>query len=121
MQIKKTHTIADLFNCDLGGFAPEENSVSRIKQFISGLLSEQRLRELGSYYHFFSPGAVTAVVCLAESHLTFHSWPEKQYVSFDIFLCNQALDTKEISETILCELNNAFFHSLDIKLTPIAR
>ena len=29
--------------------------------------------------------------CLAESHISVHTWPERDYIAFDIFMCG---DTK---------------------------
>jgi S-adenosylmethionine decarboxylase len=39
--------------------------------------------------HKFSPHGITGVVLLAESHITFHSWPEFKYLALDIFTCGQ--------------------------------
>lgn len=38
--------------------------------------------------HGFGTGAgVTGVAVLAESHLSFHSWPERDYAALDMFVC----------------------------------
>ena len=37
--------------------------------------------------HRFSPTGLTGVAILAESHITVHTWPEKKYGAFDVFLC----------------------------------
>lgn len=81
------HLVADLRECALGSFAPTEASLVDVRAEVSRILAAHRFTELGSYFHFFGPGAVTATVCLAESHLSFHSWPEERYVSFDLFAC----------------------------------
>jgi S-adenosylmethionine/arginine decarboxylase-like enzyme len=39
--------------------------------------------------HFFGPDAITVAICLAESHLSFHTWPELQRVYLDIFVCTE--------------------------------
>lgn len=41
------------------------------------------------FIHKFSPQGITGVVLLAESHLTFHSWPEINYLAIDIFTCGE--------------------------------
>ena len=43
---------------------------------------------LGSHFHHFSPnGGVSGVVVLAESHITIHTWPERNFAAVDIFMC----------------------------------
>lgn len=43
---------------------------------------------LHSHLHHFSPsGGVTGVVMLAESHISIHTWPERDYAAIDIFMC----------------------------------
>lgn len=38
-------------------------------------------------HHFESGGGVTGVVLLAESHISIHTWPEREYAAIDIFMC----------------------------------
>lgn len=121
MPLSGAHVIADLHHCALENFAPSVEAMADMKAFVSELLREHSLVELGNYYHFFGPGAVTATVCLAESHLTFHSWPEHQYVSLDIFLCNRAIDAAAVTERIVASLNDEFFHSTQVALTKLTR
>ena len=43
---------------------------------------------LHSHMHHFSPfGGVSGVVLLAESHISIHTWPERDYAAVDIFMC----------------------------------
>lgn len=88
------HLIADLYGCDLSGLCADESALTPLKSLVSETLQAASLKELGSYYHFFGPNAVTATVCLAESHLNFHSWPEDQYVSIDLFACGQSISAE---------------------------
>lgn len=47
-----------------------------------------RAHVLASHMHAFgSGGGVTGVVLLAESHITVHTWPERDYAAFDVFMC----------------------------------
>jgi S-adenosylmethionine decarboxylase len=40
--------------------------------------------------HHFGPGAgVTGVALLAESHISIHTWPERDYAAIDIFMCGR--------------------------------
>lgn len=43
---------------------------------------------LHSHFHHFSPnGGVSGVVVLAESHISIHTWPERNFAAVDIFMC----------------------------------
>jgi S-adenosylmethionine decarboxylase len=38
-------------------------------------------------HKFQSGGGVTGVALLAESHISIHTWPERDYAAVDIFMC----------------------------------
>jgi S-adenosylmethionine decarboxylase len=43
---------------------------------------------LHSHFHHFSPnGGVSGVIVLAESHISVHTWPERNFAAVDIFMC----------------------------------
>ena len=43
---------------------------------------------LHSHFHHFGPdGGVSGVVVLAESHISIHTWPERNFAAVDIFMC----------------------------------
>ncbi len=43
---------------------------------------------LHSHFHHFTPnGGVSGVVVLAESHISIHTWPERNYAAIDLFMC----------------------------------
>jgi S-adenosylmethionine decarboxylase len=46
---------------------------------------------LGSLHHQFSPQGASAVVLVAESHLSIHTWPEQTYAAVDLLTCGQTL------------------------------
>jgi len=48
----------------------------------SGLIS------VGAVHHAFPGAGFTSVICLTESHLSIHTWPEHGRVTFDVFLSN---------------------------------
>ena len=57
-------------------------------QFIDTLA----LTKVGEVYHVFPNGGFTAVVCLTESHVSIHTWPELGIATFDVFLSNYLHD-----------------------------
>jgi S-adenosylmethionine decarboxylase len=43
---------------------------------------------LHHHFHHFTPnGGVSGVVVLAESHISIHSWPERNFAALDVFMC----------------------------------
>ena len=41
-------------------------------------------------HHFTPNGGISGVAVLAESHISVHTWPERQFAAFDIFMCGGA-------------------------------
>ncbi len=52
---------------------------------------------LYAYTHEFDSGGITGVAVLAESHMSFHTWPERDYIAFDIFMCGDTQPYKAIN------------------------
>lgn len=43
------------------------------------------------HMHHFGPGAgVSGVAVLSESHISVHTWPERGFAAFDIFMCGNS-------------------------------
>ena len=65
------------------------------------LLIEKALREaikvcgaslLHIHLHQFGEGlGISGVAVLAESHISVHTWPERQFAAFDIFMCGDCI------------------------------
>lgn len=63
-------------------------------------LMERALREavevagatlLHIHLHHFTPnGGISGVAVLAESHISVHTWPERNFAAFDVFMCGDA-------------------------------
>ncbi len=47
---------------------------------------------ISSSSHAFSPHGVSALVVIAESHLTMHTWPEHGYAAVDLFFCTKKIE-----------------------------
>ena len=44
--------------------------------------------------HEFEPQGFTAIYLLSESHISIHTFPEKQYAAIDIYTCRQYPDNQ---------------------------
>jgi len=94
------HLIGDLHNCEFSPYLENETKVNELKELISQKIKEVELTELGNVYHYFGPYSITAVICLAESHISFHTWGEEKYTSLDVFVCNYQKDNSEKARQI---------------------
>jgi S-adenosylmethionine/arginine decarboxylase-like enzyme len=50
--------------------------------------------------HKFDPQGETLVWILSESHFALHTYPEHQYLSFDIYICSLEVDLQELLDRI---------------------
>ena len=67
------------------------------------------LTPVGELFHAFpSPGGVTGVVLLAESHLAVHTWPERGAVTLDAYVCNVGADNSAAALQLVEQLIEAF-------------
>lgn len=58
------------------------------KEFILATIKTSGLSSVGEVFHTFEGGGFTCVLCLTESHIALHTWPEFNYYTCDIYLCD---------------------------------
>ena len=61
----------------------------KFEEILVGAAKAARATVLKVNTHKFLPHGVTGVVLLSESHITFHTWPEFEYLALDIFTCGK--------------------------------
>ena len=47
-------------------------------------------------HEFTAGGGVSGVAVLAESHISIHTWPERNYAAIDVFMCGSAAPHKVV-------------------------
>lgn len=62
---------------------------------IRSLIIEHGLHEVGSTHYIFPNLSYTAAICLMESHICIHTWPEHNKVYLDIYVCNLHTDNTD--------------------------
>lgn len=73
---------------DLYGVDPDMISkVDSLYPVIEQAVRTGNLTKISSDYYQFQPQGASGVVLLAESHLSFHTWPEHGLVTLDIYTC----------------------------------
>jgi len=90
------------------------------RMLFDGLIDEYGLSKVGEVYHDFDGGGFTAVVCLTESHLSIHTWPEYGLATFDVFLSNFRNDNEEKVRKIHAQVLH-FFEGTERQKTELTR
>ena len=86
-----THLIIDLWGCERLDDIPFIEETMRNAVDIAGATL------LHIHLHHFTPNAgVSGVAVLAESHISIHTWPEREYAALDIFMCGDAQPEKAV-------------------------
>jgi len=75
---------------------------------IQQLIAAHDLKDLGSVFHNFEGGGFTAVVCLSESHISIHTWPEYALLNMDIYLSNFSRVNDGAVEQLFASLQQYF-------------
>ena len=80
-----THLIIDLLG------AERLDDLEHIERTLRDCVDAAGATLLHIHLHHFTPnGGVSGVAVLAESHISVHSWPERGYAAFDVFMCGAA-------------------------------
>ena len=95
--------------CKFEGILNDNNKILNISL---SACHENDLTVLGYKSHTFYPQGFTAIILLAESHLSIHTFPEKNFALVDLFMCgakskkqvNNIID--KFAEKLGCEILN---------------
>jgi len=118
------HIILDLYDVNKEILQSINTSTFYLfNDFIERTLKKANIHLLSKNIHFFEfnhenkkiNGAFTALYLLSESHLSIHTWPEKDYIAIDIFTCGNC-DVSYIAERFV-----DYFEPKNKKLTLLER
>jgi len=86
-----THLIADFWG------ASHLDDLSRMEKALREAVEKAKATLLHIHLHHFTPNVgISGVAVLAESHISVHSWPERNYAAFDVFMCGDSEPAKAI-------------------------
>ncbi len=93
-----THIIVDLWG------ASQLDNLELMEQTMKDAVAAAGANLLHIHLHHFTPNyGISGVAVLAESHISVHTWPERNFAAFDIFMCGDAKP-----ELAIPVLKNAF-------------
>ena len=106
-----THLLLEMNECD----AAVLDDMALVKQALLAAAEEAGATVVGEVFHKFSPVGVTGIVCIAESHISIHTWPEHGYAAADIFTCGDNLKPMEAAHLIAESLQAQHANVMEVK------
>lgn len=73
-------------------------------EFSENIIKDFKLEKVGIITHNFENNSFTIAICLKESHICIHTWPEFKQLTLDVYLCNYLEDNTQKVKSI----TNAF-------------
>jgi len=87
-----THLIIDLHG------ASDLDDLEKMEHALRDSVRAAGATLLHLHLHHFTPnGGISGVAVLAESHISVHTWPERSFAAFDVFMCGQARPEQTIA------------------------
>lgn len=89
--------------------------LSHIETALREAVEAARATLLHIHLHHFTPnGGISGVAVLAESHISVHTWPERGYAAFDVFMCGDTRPAAAV-EVLKSALGAARFEVTEIQ------
>lgn len=104
------HLLIELHGCEPSILDDSDT----VKDLLIRAASLMCVTVLGVLTHRFEPQGVTAIVMIAESHLSIHTWPEYGYAAVDIFTCNGEIPD-QVQSCIAEVLKASQVHAVEVK------
>jgi len=94
--------------CDLKEIKNIEllNNNNKIKELFDNICKKYNYTILNRMEHIFEPQGLTILYLLSESHISIHTFPERNYAALDIYTCREYENNniyEEIYEYIIKE------------------
>jgi S-adenosylmethionine decarboxylase proenzyme len=92
--------------CDFKNIQNEEllQDKTKLMSLCREICTSNEFTILGELEHNFVPQGFSFIFLLSESHLSIHTFPERQHLSFDLYTCKQ-YETNDVYMHIYTRLN----------------
>jgi len=96
--------------CDIKHIENQEllNEISQLKELLDNICEKNNYTILQKTEHVFEPQGCTILYMLSESHISIHTFPENNYIAFDLYTCRSYEDNQiymGIYEYLITQLN----------------
>jgi S-adenosylmethionine decarboxylase len=80
--------------CDIKNIKNSEllNSPVKLLELLDNICKDYQYNVIQKSHHIFEPQGFTAIYLLSESHISIHTFPERNYIALDIYTCREYLD-----------------------------
>jgi spermidine synthase len=112
------HLIGDLTGCRCDPQLLLDGERFRAKCL--DMVSASGLTTMDATFHQFEGSGFTGTVVLAESHLAIHTWPERQGLTLDVYVCNYSADNSAKARKLF-DLLVAYFQPAEVAKTEVDR
>lgn len=108
--------------CDICDIKNNEllNNAELLKELLKNICLNYHFEILGELDYSFTPEGCSILLLLSESHISIHTFPERNHISFDIYTCRQYENNNEYNQ-IFYYLIDSLQGSLNSKCTIIDR
>jgi S-adenosylmethionine decarboxylase len=86
------HMICDFKNIENIGLL---NNINELNLMLKDICCKHNFQILKEIQYLFTPIGCSILFLLSESHISIHTFPEKNHMSFDIYTCRQYKDNKD--------------------------
>lgn len=112
------HLIVDAYGADPARLG-DRNGLLRLLAELPGtlgmhIISPPVVVEVGEMNRK-DPGGFSGFVLIAESHISFHTFPRRRFLTLDLYTCQSNLDAEGLVTTIKSFFQ---FESVDLQLVP---
>lgn len=95
--------------CDIKNIKNFErlNSLTELKKMFDHICEKYQYTILHKIDHLFTPQGITLIYMLSESHISIHTFPEKNYAAMDIYTCRE-YPNNDVYEEIQAYITDIF-------------
>ncbi|MBU2615927.1 MAG: adenosylmethionine decarboxylase [Nanoarchaeota archaeon] len=100
------HILANLYGCKNNEILLDK---MLLEKEIYSLIKKSGLEIVGKCFYKFKGAGVTGIFLISESHVSVHTWPEKDNsLNLDIFTCNVSGNNEDKAKKLFEDLKKLF-------------
>ncbi|PES64195.1 adenosylmethionine decarboxylase [Bacillus cereus] len=100
------HIIVDLWGVDFSLL----NDIHFLEHHLIAAANHSGAHVLNVSNKEFHPYGVTVLILLSESHLSIHTYPEKEFAAIDCYTCGTSVDPQKAIDSIISVLKPERMH-----------
>lgn len=86
------------------------HDLQKLRNIVETGIMQSGLKQEEIFTKEYSPYGLSLIIILVESHCHLHTWPEHNYLSLDLFVCEEAEKAERLFEYLLDHINPVDYH-----------